>query len=60
MLRDRILIRRAKRGERQAFGLIYERYRDTMLTVAMSLSADPEMARDVVQDVFVKFVESLR
>jgi RNA polymerase sigma-70 factor (ECF subfamily) len=59
MLRDRILIRKAKRGERRAFGLIYEKYRDTLLTVAMSLSADPELAQDVVQDVFVKFVESL-
>ncbi|UCF17081.1 MAG: sigma-70 family RNA polymerase sigma factor [Phycisphaerales bacterium] len=59
MLRDRILIRKAKRGERQAFGLIYQKYRDTMLTVAMSLLADPELAQDVVQDVFVRFVESL-
>ena len=59
MLRDRILIRKAKRGQRRAFGLIYEKYRDALLTVAMSLLADPEMAQDVVQDVFVKFVESL-
>ena len=57
MLRDRILIRKAKRGERRAFGLIYEKYRDTLLTVAMSLLADPEMAHDVVQDVFVKVAE---
>lgn len=59
MLKDRILIRKAKRGERRAFGQIYEKYRDTLLTVAMSLLADPELAQDVVQDVFVKFVESL-
>ena len=59
MLRDRILIRKAKRGERRAFGQIYKKYRDTLLTVAMSLSGDPELAQDVVQDVFVKFVESL-
>ena len=59
MLEDRILIRKAKRGERGAFAQIYENYRDTLLTVAMSLLADPELAQDVVQDVFVKFVESL-
>jgi len=59
MLRDRILIRKAKRGERKAFGQIYEKYRDALLTVAMSLSADAELAQDVVQDVFVKFAESL-
>ncbi len=59
MLRDRILIRKAKRGERRAFGQIYDKYRDNLLTVAMSLSANPELAQDAVQDVFVKFVESL-
>lgn len=59
MLKDRILIRQAKRGERRAFAQIYEKYRDTLLTLAMSLLADPELAQDVIQDVFVKFVESL-
>jgi len=59
MLNDRILIRQAKRGERRAFDRIYEKYRDALLTVAMNLLADPELAQDVVQDVFVKFVESL-
>jgi RNA polymerase sigma factor (sigma-70 family) len=59
MLNDRILIRQAKRGERRALDRIYEKYRDTLLTVAMNLLADPELAQDVVQDVFVKFVESL-
>ena len=59
MLEDRILLRQAKRGERRAFDRIYEKYRDTLLTVAMNLLADPELARDVVQDVFVKFIESL-
>jgi RNA polymerase sigma-70 factor (ECF subfamily) len=59
MLKDRILIRKAKRGERWALDQIYERYRDVLLTVAMSLLGDPEQAQDVIQDVFVKFVESL-
>ena len=59
MLEDRILIRQAKRGERRAFDRIYEKYRDTLLTVAMNLLADPDLAQDVVQDVFVRFVESL-
>ncbi len=34
------------------FWAIYEKYRDILLTVAMSLLADPELAQDVVQDVF--------
>lgn len=59
MLNDRILVRQAKRGRRRAFDRIYEKYRDTLLTAAMNLLGDAELAQDVVQDVFVKFVESL-
>lgn len=59
MLKDRILIRKAKWGQRSAFAQIYEKYWDSLLAVAVSLLADPEQAQDVVQDVFVKFVASL-
>lgn len=59
MLNDRILIRQTKRGERRAFDRIYEKYRNTLLTIAMNLLADPDLAQDVVQDVFVKFIETL-
>lgn len=59
MLKDRILILNAKRGQRSAFAQIYEKYWDSLLTVAVSLLADPEQAKDVVQDVFVKFVTLL-
>jgi RNA polymerase sigma-70 factor (ECF subfamily) len=59
MLEDRLLIWKAKRGNEQAFDRIYRKYLDIMLTVAMSLLGDVNSAEDVVQDVFVRFAESL-
>ena len=56
---DRVLIWRSKRGDQRAFDRIYDKYLDTMLTVALSLLGDMSEAEDTVQDVFVKFVETL-
>lgn len=51
---DRVLIWRSKRGDQQAFDRIYDKYLDTLLTVALSLLGDMGQAEDAVQDVFVK------
>jgi len=59
MLEDRILLMRAKRGDQGAFDQIYEKYLDCLLTMGMGLLGDRALAADVVQDVFVKFVEDL-
>lgn len=59
MLEDRVLLWKAKRGDRLAFDRIYHRYLDVMATVAMALLHDPSEAEEVVQDVFVSFVGSL-
>ena len=59
MLEDRILIRQSQRGDQQAFDRIYTKYLDMLLTVAHSLLGQRHEAEDVVQDVFVKLVESL-
>ena len=59
MLEDRILIWKAKRGDRQAFEAIYRKYLDHLLTVAVHLLRDPGLAQDAVQEVFVKLIESL-
>jgi RNA polymerase sigma-70 factor, ECF subfamily len=59
MLEDRILIWKARRGDRLAFDRIYHRYLDPMLSVAMALLHDRSEAEEVVQDVFVSFVGSL-
>ena len=49
-----------KRGSDDALTLIYEKYLDSMLTLAMGLLNDASAAEDVVQDVFVSFAQSRR
>ncbi|MBI9016229.1 MAG: RNA polymerase sigma factor [Phycisphaerae bacterium] len=53
------LIKRAQDGDRGAFEQIYQRYRDYMLSLAMHLTGHGSWAEDVVQDVFVRFIDSL-
>jgi len=59
MLEDRILVWELKRGRAWAFDRIYAKYLDTLLTVAMGLLGDAQLAEDVVQDVLTQFVESV-
>jgi len=59
MLEDKLLLWRFKRGSRDAFRTIYEKYAGDMLTLAGNLLDDKVGAEDIVQDVFIKFVESV-
>lgn len=59
MLEDRLLIWKSKRGDKRAFDVLYVKYVDSLLTVAMSLLGNASEAEEVVQDVFSSFVESL-
>ncbi len=56
VLEDRFLVWRMKRGSREALRRIYEKYRDDLLRLAISLSNDTAMAEDVVQDTFTTFI----
>jgi RNA polymerase sigma-70 factor (ECF subfamily) len=58
MLEDHILWWRSKRGSRRAFDLIYQKYVDMMLTVALHLLGNAADAEDVVQEVFASLVEA--
>ncbi|MHC4517648.1 MAG: RNA polymerase sigma factor, partial [Planctomycetota bacterium] len=60
MFEDDILKWKFKRGSDEALTLIYEKYLNPMLTLAMGLLSDPVAAEDVVQDVFVSFAQSRR
>ena len=60
MLEDRLLLWKFKHGSREAFRLIYEKYADGLLTVAANLLNDKADAEDVVQDVFISFVQSVQ
>ena len=59
MLEDRYLVWRLKRGDPQALCRIYNRYETDLLTLARSLLGRTGQAEDVLQDVFVKFIESI-
>ncbi|MHC4693711.1 MAG: RNA polymerase sigma factor [Planctomycetota bacterium] len=46
---------RRKEGSRDALRRIYEKYRDSLLIIAIALSHDVNVAEDAVHDVFVAF-----
>ena len=58
MFEDELLKWKFKRGSDEALTLIYEKYLDSMLTLALGLLNDAAAAEDVVQDVFVSFAQS--
>ena len=58
MIEDELLKLRFKRGSREALRRIYEKYLNHLLTLAMALLNDVNVAEDVVHDVFVSFAKS--
>jgi len=59
MLEERLLLWKFKHGSKDAFRVIYEKYADDLLTLAANLLNDTVGAEDVVQDVFISFVQSV-
>lgn len=59
MLEDKYLVWKFRCGNRDALRLIYEKYADDLLTLAANLLDDKAGAEDVIQDVFIKFAESV-
>jgi len=60
VLEDRLLVWRLRRGSSEALCRIYEKYRDDLLRLAVSLSNDTARAEDAVHDVFVSFIHQSR
>lgn len=60
MLEDRFLIRKLRQGNSEALCRIYEKYRDDLLRLAVSLSNDTAASEDIVHDVFVSFIRQAR
>jgi len=61
MIEDELLKWKFKRGPPQAgeaLARIYEKYVNSLLSMAMGLLNDPHEAQDVVQDVFVSLAKS--
>jgi RNA polymerase sigma-70 factor (ECF subfamily) len=55
---DRLLVTGCKQGSRDALRRIYEKYRDSLLILAIALSHDVNVAEDAVHDVFVAFAHN--
>jgi len=58
MLEDKLLIFKFNRGNRDCLRIIYEKYKDDLVTLAAALLTNVGAAEDVVHDVFVSFIES--
>ena len=56
---DLALVSLAKAGQTEAFGQLVERYQKVMFTVALRMVGNPEDARDITQDAFVKAFQRL-
>jgi len=59
MLEDELLKWKLRRGSVEAMSRVYEKYLDSMLTLAMGLLHNADEAQDVVQDVFVSFIRCM-
>jgi RNA polymerase sigma factor (sigma-70 family) len=55
MIEDKILVWKFNRGSKNAFRCIYEKYKDDLLGLAVTLLRDRSIAEDVVHDTFVSF-----
>ena len=54
MQKEKELIERIKRGERSAFEALVDAYRDRGFAIAYSLVRNPEDAKDVLQEGFIR------
>ncbi len=59
MFEDRLLISRFKAGSREAFRRIFDKYESNLMTLATNLLTDANAAEDVLQEVFISFVQRI-
>jgi RNA polymerase sigma-70 factor, ECF subfamily len=56
---DRELIEECRRGQSDAYRALFEKYKDTVYSVALRFSGDPAIAQDIAQDTFLKLFSAL-
>lgn len=59
-LNEHALLRRVQNGEEAAFELLYERHQARVYRYALRMSGSPEIADDVVQEVFLALIRGAR
>jgi RNA polymerase sigma-70 factor (ECF subfamily) len=55
MIDEKILVWKFNRGSKDALRRLYEKYKDDLLGLAVTLLRDRSLAEDIVHDVFVSF-----
>ena len=60
MIEDKLLVWKCKHGSQEAFQRVYEKYEGDLVNLAAHLLHDPNLAEDVIQDVFVAFARSIQ
>jgi RNA polymerase sigma-70 factor (ECF subfamily) len=55
MFEDKLILKRLQKGDKDALRLLYEKYADTLVSVALSLVSDIHTAEDCLHDAFVDF-----
>src|ERR1044071_7717556 len=53
------IIEACKGGDRAAFHMLFEKYKDRVFSIALHYGNDEQMARDVTQQVFLKLFTSI-
>jgi len=56
---DQLLVERAQRGDKQAFGLLVEKYQRKLARLISRLVRDPGEVEDVTQEAFIKAYRAL-
>jgi len=59
-LKDKELINKAKQGDHDAFEQLVYRYDRSVLSVAMRFVNDPDEAKDIYQEVFIRVFKGLK
>src|SRR5580658_5102443 len=53
------LIEQCRRGDPDAFRALFEKYKDTVYSVALRYSGDAAVAQDIAQDTFLKLFSAI-
>lgn len=56
---DKELVRRVKKGDKQAFDLLFSRYQHKIINLVARYLRDPEDVQDVAQEAFIKAFRAL-
>ena len=53
-MEDEILVQQLKKGNREAFDLLYEKYKNLVIRTAYLITGNRSDSEDVAQETFVK------